>query len=135
MKTLREAVALVESSNNTNAARYEVRWTPKNQSNFLKYNGWMDETTVDVLLQTSFGKYQIMCDVLYSDEIGYTGKLNDFYDSESLQEEYFEKYCESIGFGGDVDKPINLIPNLLEFAVRYNGSPAYAISLRRVAGG
>lgn len=133
MLTLRQCVAQVESSGKTTAVRYEPRWTPKNQSAFIAKNGWMDTLTVNMLLQSSWGKYQVMCDNLYG-VMNYQGTLNNFYASETAQDAIFGKFCESIGFGQYADSPLNEVPNLDLFALRYNGSEVYATSLNKVAG-
>jgi len=128
MLTLREAVAQVESSGRTSAIRFEPRWKPLHQQEFIKQNGWVDTLTADTFLQTSFGKYQVMCDNLYG-MIGYQKPINVFYANEAEQDDVFQQFAIKIGFGAYTTTLVNEVPNLDSFALRYNGSVVYANSL------
>ena len=133
MITLRQAVAHVESSGRTSAVRYEPAYTPSphSQQVFSQYNGWTDSLTIDTLLKSSFGKYQIMADNLYN-MINYTKPLNEFWASEAEQDDVFQQFCVKIGFGAYTQTDVTQVPNLDTFARRYNGSIVYATSLLNV---
>ncbi len=129
---LSDCVAYVESSFNPLAMRFEPAWQPSQEAvdaiTRHAVNGYMDGPTGRVIAATSWGKYQIMGQNLYT-TCGYGGTINSYLNDENgVQYETFKKFLASIGFEDGPFNPSNA-PFNRRFAIAYNGSPVYSQSL------
>ncbi len=130
--TLAEVIAEVESSNDQFAIRYEpvVHLRFKNMDSddddyyilediMIRNN--CNLSTACVLAAMSFGKYQIMGENLYDNQIKTTLNVVSYCGDEEAQDEAFERFIAGIGFTSDL--PFFSISNedRLKFATHYNG--------------
>ena len=121
--TISQLIALVESGNKPDAIRFEPAWryaTPALIDLCLRsHETFMTRDTAKVLLSCSWGKYQIMGSVLY--EMGYRGTLLEFANSTTLQDAWFETYCQKRGIAFTLAEVINDPTKRTKFAAKYNG--------------
>jgi hypothetical protein len=123
-KTTSRLIALVESGDNKYAVRYEPTWryvTVGLRERFVRAHREMmvSKATSQMMLSTSWGKFQMMGSVLY--ELGYNGKLLDFATSETLQEIWFDKFLTNRDINFTFDELMTDGRKRYRFAHRYNG--------------
>jgi hypothetical protein len=148
MLTLIEAVALVESSGNPLATRYEPaldsnppRWLMAGLHNLMSFNPHLSYDEAVRALCTSWGKYQILGGNLYGPQINYGLDLGTFICSAAQQDMYSGIFMQiSAGeIGQSIHNYVSSYTNAqgLAFAGHYNGPGAplaYWNAVRRAAG-
>jgi hypothetical protein len=126
MVSLADLIARVESGNNAGALRFE----PAVYARLIKEGPVINPTLLDIMrinavdpqtarmiYATSWGKFQIMGETLYSDPLSYEAPLWVFFSSEVIQGAIFNRFVAARGI--DID-PANQ-NDYLRFATVYNG--------------
>lgn len=138
--TLSQLVAQVESGNCPQAVRHEPGFTKyvtdravKNCIAAAKEKGaYMNRATAIELCKMSFGSYQIMGENLYTVcDIQMT--VFDFVNDEDAQLRAFLRYCFSRKILYSLEEILTDKTKRENFALRYNGSRAYAATLMQHA--
>jgi hypothetical protein len=133
MLTTSRLVALVESAEVNHALRYEP--------NFAKYvlrssmvkcveahsPAYMNLTTAKHLLMFSYGRFQIMGENIYA--LGYGKPLAEFLTNETDQNIMFYEFLKSRDIFYTFDELRDSWEKRKKFAIKYNGSAAYANTL------
>lgn len=120
-----ELVALIESSRNQYAIRFEPSFAVAYTKSILieKYN-LVTHSTANVIGKTSWGMFQIMGVNIY--HLGYQKQIGEFLCSLEDQMGIFKKYLEVNGIDFTLDELRESQEKREKFAKRYNGSIAYA---------
>lgn len=138
--TLSQLVARVESNNCPQAVRHEPGFgkyvTATAIGNciaaFKVQGAYMNKNTAREICKMSFGLYQIMGENLYTVcNIGMT--VFDFVMNEDAQLVAFQKYCFSRKILYSLDEILHDKTKRENFALRYNGSRAYAETIMQHA--
>jgi hypothetical protein len=132
MILLSQVVAQVESGGSIFAMRYEPNFGPHPASVAACQTAageYISTETARMICKTSWGRYQIMGDNLYGQEIGLRVNIIQYASNEILQLHSFATFIGSLGFQ-DVDFGALSETDLQKFAVLYNGSLVYADSLK-----
>lgn len=138
--TLSQLVAQVESGNCPQAVRHEPGFGKYVTSaaignciaTFKKKGAYMNRATAIEICKMSFGLYQIMGENLYSVcDIGMT--VFDFVQDEDAQLQAFNRYCFSRRIVYSLEEILTNKTKREHFALRYNGSRAYAQTLMNAA--
>lgn len=134
--TLSQLVAKVESANCAHALRHEPGFTkyvtPQGIANCIAGHrpAYMNRTTAEMICKTSFGTYQIMGENIYT-VCGFKRSIAEFFDSDAIQLACFQAFIKGRGINYTLEQ-IKESRELRErFARRYNGSVAYAETLRK----
>lgn len=132
MLIISKLVAHVESGDVKHAMRFEPGW--KHDNNIISLvrqahaPAYMNTTTAKNIMATSYGLYQIMGENIY--RLGYKKPINEFMNSENDQLAIFEKFLEWRRINFTVEELFSDSEKLRLFARRYNGSYAYADTLK-----
>lgn len=131
---LSDCVAEVESSNSPYAMRFEANYTVSNGAarQIQKYATacYMDQNTALNIGRTSWGRFQIMGANLYT-MLKCQAPIVHFLEDDEMQLNFFNAFCENIGFeNSDFQNYLDNPDELLSFARCYNGSEIYAESLK-----
>ena len=133
--TLSQLVALVESGDNPHALRYEPGFDkyvlPATIKKIIAAHkpAYMNTTTARELLKFSYGRYQIMGENIYS--LGYQGTIAAFLNDDMAQLTMFSAFIRSRNINYSLAHLKANEMRLKEFARKYNGSVAYAETLRK----
>lgn len=139
--TLGTIIAYIESSDNQQALRFEPRiherihdtlFSDKIVANIRKIHNCTFETAC-VIYSTSFGKYQIMGNVLYDETfINQKATIFSYCTISSIgalaQDADFYAFCKHRSISFSVRELLEL-NNRQKFAIRYNGGLSYATSI------
>lgn len=132
-----ELVAKVESNGIPYAMRFEPKFTvsPQAVNNCIRaYKPLqISRATAEMICLTSWGKFQIMGENLYT-ICGLQGDVNAFMSNEELQEACFQTFIEKRGINFTLEDIRQDAGKMNLFARRYNGSSEYAVTLKRAMG-
>ena len=138
---LQQAIAIVESSNNSHAMRFEPgvfgSLTPTQLTPIALACGYMSQPTKEMVGATSWGLYQLMGFNIWG-VCGYQSDLVAFLTHAADQDACLHTFVDSLGdgFSALLDQEVSQIPlpTLQAFGDRYNGNgAAYAQALIRAA--
>jgi hypothetical protein len=129
MSTLSFAVALVESSNDQFALRFEPAmfqskpiWVIGMLPKILTAHPNMSRDTALMLACSSFGYYQILGANIWSG--GFTGKYNEYLSNLTVQFTAFDNFVKQRGFSASEDISKWSDERYANFATFYNGPGA-----------
>ncbi len=127
--TLSQLTQIVESGGRLDAVRLEKNYHPDTKAFALikKYHPGLSFETYEMMLQSSWGKFQIMGDNLYL--LGLSDTLLEYCGSNLMQEIFYSKYCVSRNIAYTLDEVLKDSAKLEHYALRYNGSKKYANTL------
>jgi hypothetical protein len=122
---LARVIAMIESSGNAHAMRFEPAFVPDaaSQLEAERYNG-VNSATARVLCAMSFGLYQIMGANLY--DLGLACGVVDYMNNPVMQLAFFTKYLNTRALNFKLSNLLSNPTDLHTFAIHYNGSAAYA---------
>lgn len=129
--TLSDLIALVESNNNPFAMRYEPAFLPQPQAvNSLASKTHCSLSTAQIILKTSWGKFQIMGQSLY--DLGFVDWPGVMLANGGLQTQLFGEYCTRRGINFTLDEIINSSNKRALFAKYYNGPGNIPVYSQRI---
>lgn len=135
--TLSDFIAQVETNDQMHAIRFEPGFakyvTEASIRACISYASpsVMSRATAMVLLQTSWGRHQIMGENLYA--LGFKGRLFDYLRDIIWQEFFFSEYCKSRKIDYSLEEVLRNLNCRERFAIKYNGSRDYMLRIRQVA--
>lgn len=135
MPLLSDVVAMVESSNNPLAIRYEPDFNPSldaiRKAKEFATGGYIDFYTAQMICRTSWGKYQIMGDNLYG-LLGMSYNIHFFLGDTFSQRQFFDAFLKKRVGIEDVDFSTLTQSQLVKFGNIYNGNGiAYSEALEK----
>lgn len=137
MPTISELIAKVESNNVQWAMRYEAHFKPSvaaiNNCIAAHRPAFMSRSTAEMICKTSWGKYQIMGENLYT-ICGLKDSVNLYMSDADLQEETFFRFLEKRDINYTVEQILEDAGKMSKFARRYNGSTTYVKTLHIALG-
>lgn len=137
MKTISELIAKVESNGVQWAMRYEAHFKPSvaaiNNCIAAHRPAFMSRSTAEMICKTSWGKFQIMGENLYT-ICGLKCDVNSYMCDADLQEETFFRFLEKRDINYSVEQLLADAGKMSKFARRYNGSTSYVKTLRIALG-
>jgi hypothetical protein len=132
--TLGTIIAWVESKGDPHAIRFEPNVEARIHKNIFKdkivaniraIHKCTFETAC-VIYSSSFGKYQIMGDVIYDPEfVNFSDDIFAFCNDDAAQDKAFSLFTHYKNIAFEPSELLT-VDNRLKFAIRYNGSPGYA---------
>jgi hypothetical protein len=142
--TLIQALAVVESSGNTLAMRYEPsldktppRWLMAGMANLQIGNPLLSFDAEMKVLSTSFGRYQILGGNLYGPSVCFNGPISDFLFDDNQQDYwsliFIQKIAGEHGLSASTEVADISDTVLEDFSSSWNGPgnpSAYAARLR-----
>lgn len=124
--TLSQLTSLAESGHRLDAVRLEKNYRPTQSAFALikaAHKGLSFET-YEMILQSSWGKFQIMGDNLYL--LGLKVSVIQYCTDDAMQEIYYIKYCASRNIAYTLHEVLADREKLNNYSRRYNGSVKYA---------